>query len=252
MKEKFIIPGQWHTVAPLHYGYEECSPGYTFGPATRDNYLLHFVFSGSGYFLKDKITHFLSAGDIFVIRPGEITTYYAAENDPWKYGWIGFSSQEELGFLSSPIIRNSEVHPIFQRFRTCCEMDCADIEIFSLLFKLLHILSQENKSISASNYAIYAKTQLDSTYMQNISICAIANALHINRRHLTMIFRKAYGLSPQEYLMQLRLEKAKEFLHSGYSVTDAASLSGFSDISNFSRRFSAYYGTPPSFFRRKS
>ena len=61
-------------------------------------------------------------------------------------------------------------------------------------------------------YAAYAKAYLETSYMQPVSIQRIAAALHIDRRYLTNLFREAYGLPPQAYLMRLRLEQAREFL----------------------------------------
>ena len=46
--------------------------------------------------------------------------------------------------------------------------------------------------------------------------------------------------------MQLRLDRAKEFLNQGYGVTEAASMAGFSDLSNFSRQYKACFGITPS------
>lgn len=254
MTDRFIIPGQWHTVAPINYGYQECPSGHRFGPAVRTHYLLHFVFSGCGFLEKDGAVHSLAPGDIFVIHPGEITTYYASRQDPWRYGWIGFTSSAELDFLSTPVLRQPPVRHIFRRLRDCCDKDCPDADVFALTFELLSILSQSNRrsNLSASDYALYAKTHLDNTYMQKVNIAQIANTLHIDRRYLTAVFRKAYGVAPQAYLTQLRLERAKDFLKSGYSVTSAASMSGFSDLCNFSRQFKAHFGYPPSAFQRRS
>lgn len=254
MKDRFIIPGQWHTVAPINYGYQECPPGHIFGPAVREHYLLHYIFSGSGYFNRGGTTYSLAAGDLFVIVPGEITTYYASQQDPWRYGWIGFTTSVEFDFLSTPVIRQPQVLRIFQRIRDCCDRDGPDAHVFALTFELLYTLSQKNKrnNLSVSDYAIYAKTHLDNTYMQKTNIAEIANTLHIDRRYLTAVFRKTYGMAPQEYLTHLRLERAKDFLQSGYSVTNAASMSGFSDLCNFSRQFKAYYGYTPSSLQRRA
>ncbi len=253
MEDKFIIPGIWHTVAPINYGYQECSPGHSCGPAVREYYLLHYVFSGNGYFERDGITYSLTPGDLFVIPPGQITTYYASRRDPWRYGWIGFTAAEEFDFLSTPVIRQPQVLRVFQCIRDCCDRDGSAPEIFALTFQLLCILSQKSKrnNLSVSDYAVNAKTHLDNTYMQKVNIAQIAKSLHIDRRYLTSVFRKSYGCSPQEYLSRLRLERARVFLLSGHSVTNVASMTGFSDLCNFSRQFKAYYGYPPSALRRQ-
>lgn len=253
MEDQFIIPGIWHTVAPINYGYQECSPGHSCGPAVREYYLLHYIFSGNGYFERDGITYSLTPGDLFVIPPGQITTYYASRRDPWRYGWIGFTVSEEFEFLSTPVIRQPQVKHIFQNIRDCCDQEDADAEIFALTFQLLRFLSRKSKrsNPSASDYAVRTKTHLDNTYMQKVNIAQIAKSLHIDRRYLTSIFRKAYGCSPQKYLSRLRLERAREFLLSGHSVTNVASMTGFSDLCNFSRQFKTYYGYPPSAIYRR-
>lgn len=253
MEDHFIIPGIWHTVAPINYGYQECLPGHSCGPAVREYYLLHYVFSGNGYFERDGITHSLSPGDMFVISPGQITTYYADRQDPWRYGWIGFTAAEGFEFLSTPVIRQPQVLRIFQRIRDCCDREDSDAEVFALTFQLLSILSQNRtrSSRSVPDYAVKAKAYLDNAYMQKVNIAQIAKSLHIDRRYLTSVFRKTYACSPQEYLSRLRLEKARDFLLSGHSVTNVAALTGFSDLSNFSRQFKAYFGYPPSSLHRQ-
>ena len=97
-----------------------------------------------------------------------------------------------------------------------------------------------------NSYAAYAKTYLETSYMQPVSIQGIADALHIDRRYLTVLFRQAYGIPPQAYLMELRLDQARAFLTQGYGVTEAATMSGFSDLANFSRRYKQRFGISPS------
>ena len=83
--------------------------------------------------------------------------------------------------------------------------------------------------------------------MQPVSIQKLADTLHIDRRYLTLLFRKAYGMPPQAYLMRLRMQQqAQEFLDQGYGVAEAAALAGFSDLPNFSRQYKRVFGVSPS------
>ena len=82
--------------------------------------------------------------------------------------------------------------------------------------------------------------------MGSVSIQTLADTLHIDRRYLTAQFKEAYGLPPQAYLMDLRLEKAREFLLNGHSVTESATMSGFADLPGFSRQYKARFGISPS------
>lgn len=113
MPHSLIPPQVWHDTYPVFYGWEACEPGHTFGPAVRDNYLVHYVFKGRGKYYRDAQCYGVEKGDIFVIRPGEVTTYAADDTDPWEYCWLCFHCREELSCLSQPVIRKPPVQHIF-------------------------------------------------------------------------------------------------------------------------------------------
>ena len=73
------------------YGYEDCLPDQFFGPAIRENYVLHYITEGKGYleYRKQKIP--LQKGDFFLLIPGEVTYYFADTQTPWSYYWLGIS-----------------------------------------------------------------------------------------------------------------------------------------------------------------
>ncbi len=235
-------------MVPLDCGWEECVPGYIFGPTVRLYYLLHYVTEGEGRFLKNGTWHTVQAGDMFVIHPREITTYQGSIEHPWTYIWVSFQSPAVPEFLDTPVIRQPPVRKVMERLREQVENDPQDGRIFSLVYELLWRLSsgvsvQPDKH---NSYAAYAKAYLDTAYMRRVTIGEIARNLHIDRRYLTNLFRETYGKPPQTYLMQLRLNQARDFLNQGYSVTEAAALAGFSDLSNFSRQYKQYFDCSPS------
>lgn len=248
MEQYFVTPGWWHGVAPVNCGFESCEAGHTFGPFIRKNYLLHFILDGEGSFHKDGQTFQLQAGDIFVICPGEVTTYSASTDNPWRYAWMEFRAEGMLPFLQVPVIRQAPVRQIFEQVRELLQRRDPDGLLFALTYELLWKLSQSDPAPRPrqNSYAAYAKTYLETTYMRQISIQTIADELHIDRRYLTILFREAYGVPPQTYLMQLRLNQARDFLNQGYAVTEAAAMAGFSDLSNFSRQYKAAFGLNPS------
>ena len=76
-----------------------------FGPATRNEYLIHYVVSGKGYFNGSPV----GEGEGFLITPHSYEHYYADESDPWAYLWI-ISKDSEMDFFSSAtrLIRKRE------------------------------------------------------------------------------------------------------------------------------------------------
>ena len=92
-----------------------------------------------------------------------------------------------------------------------------------------------------------------SMLQDNLSLEMLAEIAGCTSFHLMRLFKKHLGMSPHAYLVQLRLERAKELLTLGYSIVDAAFGAGFSDQSHLTRRFKQRYGlTPGSYLQQRS
>ena len=71
-------------------GYEECSPGYSYGPRIRSYHVIHFVLSGKGALHINQHVFQCQKGDVFIIPSGKVSFYQASSTDPWSYAWINF------------------------------------------------------------------------------------------------------------------------------------------------------------------
>ena len=168
--EYAVAPGWWHGLAPLNFGWEACAPGHQFGPAVRHYHLLHYVLEGEGTFLKGGATYRVDAGDLFVIRPEEVTTYRASTARPWQYVWLGFQAGETPPFLQAPVIRQPPVRKLFESLREQCRYEHQDGRVFALLYDVLWRLSQDAPPPASRQepYAAYAKAYLETSYMQPV------------------------------------------------------------------------------------
>ncbi len=92
---------------------------------------------------------------------------------------------------------------------------------------------------------------LEEHYMEPCPIKQAAEISNYSRRHFSRLFTAAYGVSPSEYLLEVRLKNARDILlGTGLSVAQTASKCGFSDSSYFSKVFKDKYGTLPGKFRK--
>lgn len=82
-------------------------------------------------------------------------------------------------------------------------------------------------------------------------IGALAATIGLSERRLTTLFRESFGQSPYAYLLQLRIRRAKEWLHAepALSVRDIAAKVGFRDVSHFTATFRKQVGIPPAAYR---
>ena len=72
------------------------------------------------------------------------------------------------------------------------------------------------------------------------------NTLGITRRHLTEICEREYGLSPEQYTAQVRLNHAKDLLEAGSRITDVAFAVGMESAGSFTTFFKKQAGISPS------
>jgi transcriptional regulator GlxA family with amidase domain len=73
----------------------------------------------------------------------------------------------------------------------------------------------------------------------------------MSERHLRRLFTSELGITPNNFVEQVRLEHARTFLEAGSSVSGAATGSGLGSEETLRRVFAGTYGTTPSEYRRR-
>ncbi len=89
---------------------------------------------------------------------------------------------------------------------------------------------------------------------QNLSLADLANLANLSPSRFTRVFRQETGLSPHQYLIQARIERAKHLLRSDgeLSIGDIAHQVGFADQSHFTRHFKRIVGVTPKVVLQES
>jgi len=85
----------------------------------------------------------------------------------------------------------------------------------------------------------------------DLGVDDLADAARLSPEHLGRLFRRAFAVSPMQYVLRLRLERARGLLSkTGLGVKEVAHLVGFRDAAYFSRSIRRATGVPPSQLRR--
>ena len=253
-------------------GSEQCAPGFGYGPAVRPVYILHVIVSGCGILKTAGETFSLKKGQAFLIYPGEENYYEADRERPWRYMWIGFHGfhAEEMmrraGFSHDcPVIRCHELDRIVECMEAMLRMSdltyVKELSRMSELYALLSILSSDNPGEERANrqgdlnhqYVQTAVNLLTSSYGTPIRVADVAKTIGISRNYLDSVFKREMGVSPKEFLMNFRMEKATALLaQTDNPIGVIASEVGYSDPMTFSKIFRARFGMSPSSFREAS
>ena len=84
-----------------------------------------------------------------------------------------------------------------------------------------------------------------------LTINELARSIGINRSYLTSIFKKEVGVSPQEYLVQYRLDQgAKRLASTDTPIKDIAQDIGYDNPLTFSKIFKSRFGCSPQAYRQ--
>ncbi|MBS7578052.1 MULTISPECIES: AraC family ligand binding domain-containing protein [unclassified Enterococcus] len=252
-------------------GNEALVKGKAFGPSVRENFVIHYITAGQGYFEINNRRIALKAGDIFVL-PAEIETYYQADfKNPWSYIWIGISGNTLVEFFYRTQlsennwvlhnVRHSQFLTYFMQLQKLISNDSStkDIELQINLFSMFKSLIREyprltpNRQNQAEQYAEAAHRFITTNYIKKIKIKDVLDHVALSRSYLFTIFKNKYGISPQHYLLNLRMNQAISLLlNSDYSMQMISNAIGFSDSLAFSSAFKKRYSISPTKFRAEN
>lgn len=243
-------------------GYQPRNPRHFFGPVVRDEYILQYATAGAGELNVRGKTHVLKAGDLFLLEPNTLLRYAANPADPYAYYWVGFGGSEAAELLAhagftadTPVLHLSDpqaeacMRAVFESGeRTDGQSLMRALSEFYRLFSLL-LPASTSKHSTANETVNRALAILHERYREELHIGKLCRELGIDRTYFSVLFRRATGSSPGEYLIRYRLSQACRLLESTLSVTEIAMACGFSDAANFSVRFKKLTGKTPRQYR---
>jgi AraC-like DNA-binding protein len=97
-----------------------------------------------------------------------------------------------------------------------------------------------------------ARKFIDDSYHLPLNLSEISKQACLSRFHFLRLFRETYDTTPHQYLIQKRIEKAKEMLRlRSLSVTDVCFEVGFESLGSFSSLFRKWVGDAPSNYRQR-
>lgn len=146
-----------------------------------------------------------------------------------------------VDYLVKPI-KYDELTQCFERLKLMLDEDNAEI----------CSKKEEEVFVSPSYYEaiIYRITHYLEEHYREATLEDAARQVHLSSSYLSRLFKEKVGMNFSDYLMKLRMEKAKELLGDiSYKQYEIAYRVGYDNPKNFSRAFKTYYGLSPKEFR---
>lgn len=264
----FSSPLNYSDIILYYCGMEQCPPSHSWS-GIRDHYIIHYVLSGKGKFNINGVTYELEKNQGFFVPPETIVFYQADELDPWQYCWFAFNGIKAQSYLyqinlniNSPVFlydKDAQVQNyIFSMIESKNMSYGKNLYLTGLLYMLLSKIAevQYTKALTTQDddrKELYVKKSVDfieKNYSTKMSITDIAGFIGIDRKYLHSLFKLYLKVSPQDFLINYRVNKACELLQNNkLSIQSVSHSVGYEDALLFSKIFKKIKGTSPKKFR---
>lgn len=238
------------------------TPNHTYGPEIRNHYLFVLVNKGTATMYRERQINF-GQYDLLIMFPNEKIHYEALE--PWSINWIGLYGESINKFTQilgvtpeNPIIHISlynELYSVMEKiYAASKDMTLSSkFTVTGLIYEFFSILVQNaNLDTQKINSIKTALRIIDYNYSSSISVEQIAKRLSLNTSYFSRIFTEQVGISPKQYLLNKRMDRAKELLNvTDASIFEIANSVGYEDQLYFSRIFKKHVGLSPNEYKKK-
>jgi AraC-like DNA-binding protein len=245
---------------------------YSFNPKrgrVLDEFQLLFIINGTGTFESRHCPPTdISAGNVILLFPGEWHSYCSNAETGWDEYWVGFDGlnmrnimRSSFFSLTKPVFKigiDDEFISYYKAVINYAEQEAVGYQqvASSIVRHMLGLLYYKNQNSLFSDRDVVEKiNQARVIIRENInthlSPAEVAERLGLGYSWFRKAFKKYAGISPAQFQLQIRLQRAKELLlNTNLSVSEIAYELTFDTPGQFSTFFRQKAGMTPKEFRR--
>lgn len=245
--------GDWHSIPHAH-AYAE----------------LFYIVGGDGQFRIEDQLYPVRANQLVIVNPNVIHTEVSYEAHPLEYIVLGIDGLElavstntngrfcildyqgggDILTCLRHILRETEGRQA--GFETICQA-YMEILIVRLMRSTSFSVTDSSSAPLVSRQCSTIRHYIDTHYKEPLNLDMLANEAHVNKYYMAHAFKREYGISPINYLIQRRIEESRYLLQeTDHSLSQIARLLGFSSASYFSQSFRRAEGMTPMEYRKRS
>ena len=230
-------------------------------PHLHEFFEIEFVISGSGVCCIDGQDYAFSEGSIFFLSPINIHEIKRSNAEIFNVMFRCDGSNESLFWP--------------ELYTSCCSFAQTSGEdrqlIYSLLSELVSVYGQDigyarflliclckklgslqkKSEYNFTGYVQRALLYIAENFKNGIDLASVAGHIGLTPTYFSVLFRKELGMNFSSYLDNIRFSYAKNLLcFTDYPILEVSQMSGFTDYTNFVRRFKKMHAMTPTEFRR--
>lgn len=229
---------------------------------------LFYVLNGKGEFVINDKTFEIQKDDFIIVNSNVSHNETSSSEDPLHYVVMGTDELEfEISSGKNYFIYNFASHNkqlLFYIKSILAEMKTQDDHFEyvcqNLFQNLIYQIQRWTKiqflgtqSQKTNKECRFIEQYLNEHFREDISLQSLSEIVHLSKYYLAHAFKEYRGVSPINYLTQIRINEAKHLLETtDFSAAKIADFTGFSSQSYFSQIFHKEIGMTPNQYRKKA
>ncbi|MHC8300147.1 helix-turn-helix transcriptional regulator [Pseudomonas sp. ZS1P83] len=236
---------------------------------SHEHFSIGAITAGRSTYLHEQSQFQVNAGTVVLMNPGDVHACNPIDDQPWSYlmlyvetPWLtdlqhqlGFS--QDLAFRRFSIIHtcNSDLFAGLKGFyevlvdaqQDVLRKQSAAVEFFTDLQQRLNPIDQ---LLREPNFKLErAADYIRGNCTQMLKLEDICEAAQLSPSYLIRAFKQHYGMTPHAFLVNRRIQFARDQLRSGKLIADVALEAGFADQAHFQRAFKQHLAATPGQYR---
>lgn len=230
--------------------------------------VFQYSVNGQGELEHNGNTYKVKQGEAFMVEiPGDHCYRLPPCSDHWEVLYLEFDKNalllwRQLLAMSGPVLsipENSAVHSLmWDLYRKAVRNDIHHVYegaklAYTFIMELMCLAHEHQANRTSTSKTDLCKRFIETHYAEPIGLNEMAAAAQLSKYHLSREFEKKFGVSPIQYLTEIRLEIASKLLHASSDNLDCvAKRVGFSSSNYFLKVFTKHFGLTPTQFRKKN
>ncbi|MGI6195599.1 MAG: helix-turn-helix domain-containing protein [Eubacteriales bacterium] len=265
MKEEILYISPHNLVEPFYIniaGISYCDGSYHIYRPKSAVFCMEYIFSGNGTLRYLGKEYHPKEGDVYMLEHGYDHEYFSDAREPWTKIWFN-AAGPLVGELVRTYRLNGKAHfpdmnlrADFEKILDFCKGGGKPEHINAQCALIFHEMLQklyEREQTALSHFSPEAesmKAYLDTHLSETVSVETLSALIYKSRSQAIRIFKKEFGSTPYDYLLENRIKQAKTLLkNTNLRIKDIAYQTGFSDEHYFSDLFRKKTGKTPLSYR---
>ena len=247
-------------------GVTNPNPEYRMTRYPASEYVFEYVIDGHGWIEQRGEKIAVGPGMFYMIKKGAEVTYYADLDDPYEKIWLNadgemlgrmcdvFRTDDVLVAEASVLDLFLEIHDRLSRVTDNIAEESA--EILCLLFRILTAATKNTffpPLVRHNSLPERIHAYLDANVYADISLDTVSEEFGVTKMHIIRVFKKRYGITPGQYLIEKKIGIAKSLLTGTLMpIKEISALLHYSNTQHCSSSFRNSVGVTPNKYRQSS